>query len=115
MDEQKRREAGEEEYEGYDPEAALAEEEADREKDEEIAKMQATLDEGYRASVAEALTQPPPTVVRAYAAVYGYIGVSSLVLRDVNTVIGAVFYVLITGIGMLITLFKLARRFGSEA
>ena len=71
MDEQKRREAGEEEYEGYDPEAALAEEEADREKDEEIAKMQASLDEGYRESVAAALDQPPPTVVRAYAAVYG--------------------------------------------
>ena len=71
LDEQERRERGESEFEGYDPEAALAEEEADREKDEDIARMQASLDEGYRESVAAALEQPPPPTVRAYAAVYG--------------------------------------------
>ncbi len=71
MDEQARRAAGEEEYEGYDPEKALAEEEADRERDEANATMQENLDEGYRESVAEALEQPPPKTVQAYASVYG--------------------------------------------
>ncbi len=71
MDEQARQERGESEFENYDPEAAMAEEEADREKDEELARMQESLDEGYRESVAAALNEPPPATVRAYQAVYG--------------------------------------------
>lgn len=71
MDEQKRREAGEAEFEGYDPEAALAAEEEDRKHDEEVARMQESLDEGHRESVAAALEEEPPAVVRAYRQVYG--------------------------------------------
>lgn len=71
MDEQKRREAGEAEFEGYDPEAAMAAEEEDRKHDEEVAAMRATLDEGHREAVAAALEEEPPAVVRAYRAVYG--------------------------------------------
>ena len=71
MDEQARLERGESEFENYDPEKAMAEEEEDRKRDEEIARMQESLDEGYRESVAAALEQPPPATVRAYQAVYG--------------------------------------------
>lgn len=73
MDEQARQERGESEFENYDPEKAMAEEEEDRKRDEEIARMQESLDEGYRESVAAALDQPPPTTVRAYTAVYGHL------------------------------------------
>lgn len=71
LDEQARQERGESEFEDYDPGKALAEDEEDRERDEEIAQMQESLDEGYRESVAAALDQPPPTTVRAYSTVYG--------------------------------------------
>lgn len=71
MDEQKRLEEGGAEFEGYDPEAAMAEEEADRKKDEELAEMRERLDEGHREAVAAAREEEPPAVVRAYAAVYG--------------------------------------------
>jgi hypothetical protein len=71
MDEQERRERGEAEFEEYDPEKALAEEEEERKHAEEVARMQESLDEGYRESVAAALEQPPPAVVLAYQAVYG--------------------------------------------
>ena len=71
LDEQKRLEGGEAEFEGYDPEAAMAAAEEDRKHDEELAAMRATLDEGHREAVAAAREADPPEVVRAYAAVYG--------------------------------------------
>ena len=49
----------------------MAEEEADRKRDEELAKMRESLDEGHREAVAAALEAEPPAVVRAYAAVCG--------------------------------------------
>ena len=71
MDEHTREERGEQEYEGYDPDKALAEEAEDRERDEANARMQESLDAGYREGVTAALEQPPPKTVQAYAAVYG--------------------------------------------
>jgi hypothetical protein len=71
LDEQARREAGEPEFAGYDPEAAMAEEEADRQRDEEIAAMQEALDAGHREAVEAARNADPPATVRAYATVYG--------------------------------------------
>jgi hypothetical protein len=71
LDEQKREEAGEEEWSGYDPAAAFEEEAADRKKDEEIAEMRAKLDDGHREAVAAAQRAEPPATVRAYRAVYG--------------------------------------------
>ena len=71
LDEQARQERGESEFEGYDPSAAFAEEQADQERDAEIADMRASLDEGHRESVEAAREQPPPATVRAYRAVYG--------------------------------------------
>lgn len=71
LDEKEREEKGEAEFEGYDPAAAFEEEQEDRKKDEEIAGMRASLDEGHREAVAAARKAEPPAVVRAYAAVYG--------------------------------------------
>lgn len=71
MDEQKRREEGGSEFEGYDPSAAFEEDEAEREKDAEIAEMREKLDEGHREAVAAARDEEPPAVVRAYQQVYG--------------------------------------------
>lgn len=71
LDEQKRLEEGGSEFEGYDPEAAMAEEEADRERDAELAETRANLDEAHREAVAAAREGEPPATVRAYAAVYG--------------------------------------------
>jgi hypothetical protein len=59
------------EFEGYDPSAAFEEEQQETERDEEIAKMRASLDEGNREAMEAALDQPPPTTVRAYQTVYG--------------------------------------------
>ncbi len=50
----------------------------------------------------------------AYAAVYGYIGVSAILLRNVNDGIGIFGYFVITGIAMVIGLVTIARRFGRE-
>ncbi len=61
----------ENEWETYDPGAAIEQEQADRKKDGEIADLRETLDAGYRDSVAAALEQPPPPVVLAYRVVYG--------------------------------------------
>lgn len=69
LDEQAR--GDEPEWAGYDPAAALEEEEADRERDAELAKMRETLDEGHREAVEAARDADPPAVVRAYTAVYG--------------------------------------------
>ncbi len=63
---------GEPDFAGYDPEAALAAEQEERQKDEEIAELRESLDEGYREAVAAARQADPPATVRAYAAVYGH-------------------------------------------
>lgn len=59
------------EFAGYDPSAALAKEEADREQDEQLADLREQLDDGHREAVAAAREADPPATVRAYEAVYG--------------------------------------------
>jgi hypothetical protein len=51
----------------------------------------------------------------AYAAVYGYVGVSAILIRNMNDFTAALFYFFFTGVGMLVTLIVIARRFGKEA
>jgi len=48
----------------------------------------------------------------AYAAVYGYIGVSSLLLRSINDTTAVLSYFVVTGVAMLVVLIIIARRFG---
>jgi hypothetical protein len=55
----------------YSPSEALAKEAEQEEHDQDLAEFRESLDEGYREAVEEALKQPPPTTVRAYAGVYG--------------------------------------------
>jgi hypothetical protein len=71
LDEQKRIEAGETEFEEYDPEKSLAEDEAERQHDSELAEMREKLDEGHREAIEAARDAEPPTTVRAYQKVYG--------------------------------------------
>ena len=51
----------------------------------------------------------------AYAAVYGYIGVSSMFLRGVNDETAILAYFVVTGIAMLVVLIQIGRRFGRPA
>jgi len=51
----------------------------------------------------------------AYAAVYGYVGVSSILLRNLNDGTAILSYFVVTGIAMLVFLVQIARRFGREA
>jgi hypothetical protein len=51
----------------------------------------------------------------AYAAVYGYVGVSSILLRDINGETAVLSYFVVTGIATLVLLILIARRFGREA
>ena len=51
----------------------------------------------------------------AYAAVYGYVGVSSILLRQVTGETSVLSYFFVTGIAMLILLVRIARRFGRRA
>ena len=51
----------------------------------------------------------------AYAAVYGYVGVSSVLVRDFNDATAVLSYFVVTGIAMLIALVWIARRFGRHA
>jgi len=51
----------------------------------------------------------------AYAAVYGYVGVSSLLLRGTNSDVGVFSYFVVTGIAMVVLLVLIARRFGRES
>jgi hypothetical protein len=51
----------------------------------------------------------------AYAAIYGYVGISSILLRDMNDSTAILGYFLVTGIAMLVMLVQIARRFGREA
>jgi hypothetical protein len=50
----------------------------------------------------------------AYAAVYGYVGVSSILIRDMHGDTAVLSYFLITGVAMLVMLATIARRFGRE-
>ncbi len=51
----------------------------------------------------------------AYAAVYGYVGVSSIFLRSLTAPTAVLSYFAVTGIGMLVLLVQIARRFRSAA
>ena len=51
----------------------------------------------------------------AYAAVYGYVGVSSILIRDINGETALLSYFVVTGVAMLVMLVQIARRFGKEA
>ncbi len=51
----------------------------------------------------------------AYAAVYGYVGVSSLFLRGVTDETAVQFYFVVSGVAMLVVLVQIGRRFGRSA
>jgi hypothetical protein len=51
----------------------------------------------------------------AYAAVYGYVGVSSLFLRNLNDGTAVLTYFVVTGVAMLALLIQIGRRFGRQA
>src|SRR5579864_2351443 len=51
----------------------------------------------------------------AYAAVYGYVGLSSILVRDMDSSTAILSYFLLTGVAMLVMLVLIARRFGREA
>lgn len=51
----------------------------------------------------------------AYAAVYGYIGVSAVLIRNVNDVHVTLSYFIVTGVAMVVMLAAFARRFGRGA
>jgi hypothetical protein len=66
------------------------------------------------ASLAWGLTRRQFAFV-AYAAVYGYVGVSSLFLRDVNDGTAVFGYFVVSGVAMLVVLVQIGRRFGRKA
>jgi len=51
----------------------------------------------------------------AYAAVYGYVGVSSLFLRGVTETSAVLSYFVVSGVAMLVVLIQIGRRFGRQA
>ncbi len=51
----------------------------------------------------------------AYAAAYGYVGVSSLVLRGVTGDVAVLGYFVVSGVAMLVVLIQIGRRFGRPA
>jgi Predicted membrane protein (DUF2157) len=51
----------------------------------------------------------------AYAAVYGYVGVSSILIRDMHGDTAILSYFFVTGVAMLVMLVMIARRFSREA
>ena len=51
----------------------------------------------------------------AYAAVYGYVGVSSLFLRGVTDESAVLVYFVVSGVAMLVVLVQIGRRFGRQA
>jgi hypothetical protein len=51
----------------------------------------------------------------AYAAVYGYIGISSMLLRNANDMTLILMYFVVTAIAMIVMLVLVARRFGRPA
>jgi hypothetical protein len=66
------------------------------------------------ASLAWGLTRRQFAFV-AYAAVYAYVGVSSMFLRGVNDDTAVLSYFVITAVAMLVLLVQIARRFGRPA
>jgi hypothetical protein len=66
------------------------------------------------ASLAWGLTRRQFAFV-AYAAVYGYVGVSWLLLRDVRDETFTLAYIVVTAIAMVVGLVVIARRFGRSA
>ncbi len=62
---------GKPDWTDYSPSEALAKEEENRKRDEEIAEFRERLEEGRNEEIEEALKQPPPAVVEAYRKVYG--------------------------------------------
>ncbi|MGO4214146.1 DUF2157 domain-containing protein [Terriglobus sp. 2YAB30_2] len=66
------------------------------------------------ASLAWGLTRRQFAFV-AYAAVYGYVGVSSILIRGVTDETFVLSYFVITAIAMLVVLVQIARRFGRPA
>jgi len=66
------------------------------------------------ASLAWGLTRRQFSFV-AYAAIYGYVGISSIFLRNMNDSTAILGYFVTTGIAMLVMLVQIARRFGREA
>jgi hypothetical protein len=66
------------------------------------------------ASLAWGLTRRQFAFV-AYAAVYGYVGVSSMFLRGVTDDTAVLSYFVVTGVAMLVVLVQIARRFGRPA
>ncbi len=51
----------------------------------------------------------------AYATVYGYVGCSSILLRNVTNDTALLTYFVVTGLAVLVVLVRIARRFGSPA
>lgn len=51
----------------------------------------------------------------AYAAVYGYVGISAVLVRNMNGAAALFAYFVFTGIAMLVMLFLIARHFGRKA
>jgi hypothetical protein len=51
----------------------------------------------------------------AYAAVYGYVGVSAILIREMDSSTAILGYFVLTGVAMLVMLVQIARRFGREA
>jgi hypothetical protein len=51
----------------------------------------------------------------AYSAVYGYVGVSSILVRDIHSDTAVLSYFVVTGVAMLVILVQIARHFGREA
>ena len=50
----------------------------------------------------------------AYAAVYGYVGISSILVRNLNDDTALFGYFFLSGITMLTVMIRIARRFGRE-
>ena len=66
------------------------------------------------ASLAWGLSQRQFSFV-AYAAVYGYVGISAILLRNINDGATILSYFVLTGVAMLVALIQIARRFGRHA
>ncbi len=51
----------------------------------------------------------------AYSAVYGYVGVSSILIRGIHDEVATLLYFVVTAVAMLVALVRIARRFGKAA
>jgi hypothetical protein len=59
------------EWVNYSPSEALAKEAEAQEREQQLAELRESLDEGHREAVEQAAEGPPPRTVQAYRAVYG--------------------------------------------